>query len=423
MRSPGWVLVFVFLSAEVAEARGSASRPAQCTAYDDAQQVSRFLSNRGSESPPLPNADVEQLIACATRFCDEDRELVPALFRKFPDAPVRDDAMACLSRDCKPTNDSACQNEARQRLRRGSSEDLKRAEALYSDLCPKLPGECLSLVTARQKLGRLSKAEYSQMMPCFNLGGGSQTPTPNEMACAAFAESTLALTNVERVEKLLHWGCQGRQTVLCVPWSRWLTAQHREPEALEVLSMACAGGRNEACNALQETLAKATDHDNTSLVRFLVQTRGNTPFARDAIAQWKEQKTHAADYQQTCLTKGGSACTIAGLMREELDKDMPERARAWFHRACDHGDPAGCYFNAEIQGLSDTQVHALMKQACDGGFPPACTKLGQLWSEEQHRRVELCTRSCKGGDPVGCGDARVLPPRETPVVTAEAGRR
>ena len=110
----------------------------------------------------------------------------------------------------------------------------------------------------------------------------------------------------------------------------------------------------------------------------------------------------AAPFEKECDAGDPRACVRAGLSMDRSAKD-PARAVAFYRRACDAGEQAGCH---------DLAVHqhdnGLLRKACDAGAAASCTQLGLALDQgDPAAAAALYQRACDRGDAAGCSDLAV----------------
>jgi TPR repeat protein len=125
----------------------------------------------------------------------------------------------------------------------------------------------------------------------------------------------------------------------------------------------------------------------------------------------------ASEEAARCEGGDAAACNSAGKLYargERVALDY-QRADTLFLRACDLGEPDGCYqAGMLVTGgtLGDPpdfgRALGLYQRACDGGVAGACTNLGSMTMRGEGREEDvpggraLYERACEGGDALGC---------------------
>lgn len=204
-----------------------------------------------------------------------------------------------------------------------------------------------------------------------------------------------------RGRELFERACQGGSAKACAEIGGDLLSgtgvPADAPRGVDLVRKACEAGSAAGCTHLARAHAEGLGvpkDDNQALELYLEACNMgdaggcfNSGLRYEALRGESPQNGFRAfvTYERACDLGDPRACTKMGLLHEQGQDTPqdPEKARAFYRRACDGtdcraGDPAGCYQLGLLlrEGLggerNDVEANALFRRACNDGHKEAC---------------------------------------------------
>lgn len=137
----------------------------------------------------------------------------------------------------------------------------------------------------------------------------------------------------------------------------------------------------------------------------------STPAHRDIHVPTERADCHGTtECQKRCAKDDERACVGLGRILRDGPDARPSDASTLFEKACDAGEPRGC-FELAVATKPQWKAVALDEQACAGGYAPACEEAAHAYHfapadpsfhTDDKKAGALAEMACRGGILDGC---------------------
>lgn len=223
---------------------------------------------------------------------------------------------------------------------------------------------------------------------------------PAFLSCAAFV-ACACTKPASHAPQPGHLEFCGGTRDACAVQAKKLLGEGKTKDALPILAAMCQAGDGRACTVQAVRIPPAVSDEE----------------------YWKDARAKSALFLKACDLGDPLGCFFYGSEFEKryLEANPDPRAH-YFDKGCQGGHAPSCFTLGQLhQRGRAAQVdvplaRTLYRKSCDLGFGQACTSLGKLLegSSDRSSVAPLYATACKLGSRVGCANLGVLAAREQP---------